>query len=811
MQGQMVFHYRVIKELGEGGMGQVFLAEDTQLEREVAIKFLPADLVQDADRRRRFLTEAKAASALNHPNVCVIHEVGESEDGAPFLVMEYVAGETLTERVQTGPLKISTVIDIGLQVADALEAAAEKNIVHRDIKSANVIIDKRGRVKVLDFGLAKQLVNAKGSEALLNTTQTQLGQVLGTPSYMSPEQALGKSVDHRSDLFSLGILLYELATAKLPYAGSSFGETINQILHTQPEAIARFNYNSTPEFEYVVRKCMQKDPARRYQSAAELIIDLQNLQEGGTSSAAAEGSASPADFDPSDTAIGQAMQDTHTISVEEVRNSDVLISCAEVDDQTFVPGSEGWVAKLQRNLALRLEQLSGQSVSVQCHRISPQQEVANDALLEHLSEAKTVVSVVSPPFVRSEQCQRMMQECWAQAADVKTGGPRMFQVLKTPVNERELAPELTKILHGVVRFEFFEEEPDGSRIREFTEELGEIARQRYYEKIYDLAYEINRSLEDVAVTGEATAGDETVTCHVFLAETTSELREQRDRLRRELVAQGCVVLPENPLPLIAEESEAEVSSQLERSDLAIHLIGDRYGMVPEGAEESMAELQNRLAAGCTGTSGLQRLIWMPKGLHPKDERQSQFLKQLSGDTDAVAGADVIEGTLEKLKEVIKETWKAREESSAPASKASTTAPQLYLICERTDEAEVEALEDAFYDLGIEVSLPAFEEDEAVVSEVHWQNLTDCDGVLVYYGKCGKSWVDIKLRDLTKAAGYRGGRAIDVRAVYVGPPSDRRKERYKTLAAEVIRQEGDQFEADSLQSFVDALKAGKDSS
>ena len=168
MQGQMVFHYRVIKELGEGGMGQVFLAEDTQLEREVAIKFLPADLVQDADRRRRFLTEAKAASALNHPNVCVIHEVGESEDGAPFLVMEYVAGETLTERVQTGPLKISTVIDIGLQVADALEAAAEKNIVHRDIKSANVIIDKRGRVKVLDFGLAKQLVNAKGSEALLN-------------------------------------------------------------------------------------------------------------------------------------------------------------------------------------------------------------------------------------------------------------------------------------------------------------------------------------------------------------------------------------------------------------------------------------------------------------------------------------------------------------------------------------------------------------------------------------------------------------------------------------------------------------------
>ena len=143
------------------------------------------------------------------------------------------------------------------------------------------------------------------------------------------------------------MLLKLAATAKLPYVGSSFGETINQILHTQAEAIARLNDNWTPEFEYVVRKCMQKEQARRYGSAAELIIDLQNLQEGGTSSAAAEGSASPADFDPSDTAIGQAMQDTHTISVEEVRNSDVLISCAEVDDQTFVPGSEGWVAKLQ--------------------------------------------------------------------------------------------------------------------------------------------------------------------------------------------------------------------------------------------------------------------------------------------------------------------------------------------------------------------------------------------------------------------------------------------------------------------------------
>ena len=807
MLGQMVLHYRVIEELGEGGMGQVFLAEDTQLERKVAIKFLPPDLVKDSDRRRRFLTEAKAASSLNHPNVCVIHEVGESEDGAPFLVMEYVAGETLTDRIKTGPLKISSVIDIGVQIADALDAAAEKKIVHRDIKSANVIIDKRGRVKVLDFGLAKQLADADGNQGALHSTQTQSGQVLGTPSYMSPEQSLGKAVDHRSDLFSLGILLYELSTGKLPFVGSSFGETINKILHTQPDAIARFNYDSTSEFEYVVRKCMQKDPARRYQSAAELIIDLQNLRQEGA--ADSEGSPrAPADFDPSDTAIGQAMQETHSISVDDVRNSDVLISCAEIDDQTFVPGSEGWVAKLQRNLALRLEQLSGQSVSVHCHRISPEQQEANDALLEHLSEAKTLVSVVSPPFVNSEQCQQSLQQYWDKAAETHNAGLRMFQVLKTPINEQELTPAFTRILHGVVRYEFFEEEPDGSRIREFTEELGETARQRYYEKIYDLAYEINRSLQSVEVAGGATAQTETAARRVFLAETTSELREHRDRLRRELAAQGCAVFPESPLPLIAEECEEVISKQLDSIDLAIHLIGERYGLVPEGANESMAELQNRLAAQRAQSSGLERLIWMPKGIQPGEDRQDRFVQRLLSDVDAAAGADVVEGNLEKLKEVIKDKWKNREAVAAPESMSAESAPHLYLICERGDEVDVEALEDAFYEQGIEVSLPAFEEDEAVVSEVHWKNLTDCDGVLVYYGKCGKSWVDIKLRDLTKAAGYRGGQGIDVRAVYVATPIDRRKERYKTLAAEVVRQAGDQFDIGLLQSFVDSLKALK---
>ncbi len=260
-------------------MGEVFRARDVRLERTVAVKILPADLAADEKYRQRFEREARAASALSHANIAHIYDVGE-QDGTHFIAMEHVEGETLHALVSRGALDVGSVVDLGLQVAAALEEAHGAGIVHRDIKSANAVVTPKGQVKVLDFGLARQTVDdAAALDSQLSTqAQTQVGVVMGTVPYMSPEQALGKDVDARSDLFSLGVVLYELATGKLPFRGDTSAQTIDQICHATPEPLSGFNREIPGELERIVRKCLEKDRDRRYSSASDLVVDLRNLQ-----------------------------------------------------------------------------------------------------------------------------------------------------------------------------------------------------------------------------------------------------------------------------------------------------------------------------------------------------------------------------------------------------------------------------------------------------------------------------------------------------------------------------------------------------
>lgn len=266
--------FRVIRLLGKGGMGEVYLAEDTKLGREVALKVLPAEFVASPARSKRFLQEAKAASRLSHPNAAHVYSFGEWEGGA-FMAIEYILGDTLSAKIQKGALGWEEVARVGVQMAEVLQAAHDLGIVHRDVKSQNIMLAPNGIVKLLDFGLAKLAAEVSGEAS--SETETQLtaeNSVVGSMGYMSPEQALGKPLDGRSDLFSFGIVLYEMATGRRPFTGANPVEILSKVISTAPEPLSKWNYATPEEMDRIVRKCLEKNPDDRYQSAREIAIDL---------------------------------------------------------------------------------------------------------------------------------------------------------------------------------------------------------------------------------------------------------------------------------------------------------------------------------------------------------------------------------------------------------------------------------------------------------------------------------------------------------------------------------------------------------
>ena len=288
MIGQTISHYRIVEQLGAGGMGIVYKAQDSRLDRAVALKFLPEELAKKPQALERFRREARAASALNHPGICTIYDIGE-QDGRAFIAMEFIDGETLRSHIHGKALPLEEILKLGIQIAEALDAAHAEGIIHRDIKPANIFVTKRGQAKVLDFGLAKLVpkgVAASEREipaANASDSTSIVGIISGTPSYMSPEQIRGDNLDPRTDIFSLGLLLYEMATGHQAFGGGTGGVIIEAVLTRTPVPARSINPDIPARLEEIINKALHKDRDQRYQHAADIRTDLQRLERGDDS------------------------------------------------------------------------------------------------------------------------------------------------------------------------------------------------------------------------------------------------------------------------------------------------------------------------------------------------------------------------------------------------------------------------------------------------------------------------------------------------------------------------------------------------
>jgi hypothetical protein len=512
---------------------------------------------------------------------------------------------------------------------------------------------------------------------------------------------------------------------------------------------------------------------------------------------------------------------------------DVFVSYAHIDDQVLGEGQTGWISSFHRALEVRLAQLLGQQPKVwRDPKLQGNDVFADTLLAEKLPRAALLVTVLSPRYVRSEWCTRELRE-FLRASE-KTGGVRVadkvrvFKVVKTPIPLDEHPAELQRVLG----YDFFTVEPDTGRARELSQSAPPEAQRQYWARLDDLAHDIADLLKRLHSNGHGAAAgtlpepDEKEP--VFLAETSFDLRAERDALKREIQGQGLAVLPDQPLPLVGDELAATVREQLGRCRLSIHLIGRGYGVVPDGATESVVALQNELAiergsaggpggAGAdpaTGGAGFTRLVWLPAGLETDDERQRKLIESLRTDARIQETGDLLETSLEDFKTVLVRHLRpplepaAGEPAEAGAAGGSAAAGddlrRVYLVCDQRDLGEIGELEDLLFDRGFEVITPVFEGDEAQVRRDHEESLVACDAVLLYWGHGNDLWLRRKLREIQKSAGFGRKAPFRAKAIYLAPPDDPAKERLRTHEAAVLQGAGG-FAPETFEPFFEQMR------
>lgn len=762
------FRYRLDHKIGSGGFAIVYAAFDRQLKRHVAYK-ITKDSFSNRQMRKKFLHEARTIASLDHPNILPVYDVGITPGGEVFVVTKIIPNGDLAKLIRSRALPRSELLRVAACIADALQHAHKNRVIHRDVKPGNILVDSNNHPYLTDFGLA------------LREHRKLPEEFAGTVAYMSPEQARNDlhRLDGRTDVYSLGIVIYEMLTNKRPFVSSNPLELIEQVRQSRPKPVREIDESIPEELEQIVSKCLSHQISDRYSSAADLAKDLRGFLEK---------------FKTID-----HPQPPMKISDRELQDSDVIISYAQADDKPYPNARGGWVSNFRKNVTVRVEQLLGESVKI-VPLAANREEVMDETLVDSVGSAKTLVSVISPAFTKVKDCQRIIER-FADVIEKKEQTSRLISVVKTPVADEGLPGELKNVFSRVREFEFFEQEPQTGKTRELDELSGEETRLKYFERIYDVAdaiFDIIKSARRAENSQPLSrSADHPV---VYLAETTSDLANDREVLVRELTAKRCIVLPDLPLPGNLAAIEVRVKQHLESASICIHPIGSVYGLIPEGSLESIVAIQYRIAS----TTDCPQIIWIPRDRVIKDSRQEDWIRMITSDPKQSEGIEIIEDRISTVKDVLLNRILSQTATLKLEQITNGMPPRLYLICDPTDEDRTAALEEYFYSHGVEVQFPSFQGEEEDCQAIHLSNLRNCDGAIIYFGSTTRHWVDFNARELIKATGYRDSNPIPVRAVFVAQPIDPRKDRYKSLTTDVIREtEASNFP--ELASFVEQLK------
>lgn len=482
---------------------------------------------------------------------------------------------------------------------------------------------------------------------------------------------------------------------------------------------------------------------------------------------------------------------------------DIFISYAHIDDESLVQSQKGWISEFHRALDIRLAQLLGRRPVIWRDPSLQGNHIFDQQIVDQFSNVAIMISVVSPRYVKSDWCLREVNEfydaCSKNIGFSVDNKARIFKVIKTPVRIDQHPEKLQNILG----YEFYATDPATGRVKEFSPVFGQQYELAYWEKLDDLANDICsflEHLESVNVSGQVAPGKTPIPSvankrgkKIYLAESSYDTQEFRNSLKRELQDYGCYILPDKQLPLVAPVLQEEVNHFINEADLSIHLVGSGYGVVPEGTQRSIVEIQNDMASAKSSIARLPRLIWIPEGVEPTDDRQTALLDKLNQGKDGVTGADLVHGNLEDFKSIILDKLRALDEPPSVTTAQSNglnghavqTSLVVYLICDMLDIDAIKPLEDYLFDHSCEVVIPIFEGDESQIREDHIENLKMCDAAIIFYGNANELWLRSKMRDFMKISGYGRAKPLQAKAVYLGEPATPSKQRFRSVEAEVI--------------------------